>query len=663
MTVKLNSIRLQNWGPYRGSTAVNLAVEPSAPIVLIHGENMRGKTSFLRAITWCLYGRIFLQDGRTRLDHLRLVNTDELETGDTEYLIELSIEHEGESFTLTRSGVASINEFGERRSTPVKTTLITAAGTVFPEQNIPDVVEQMLPESISDFFLFDGEMLIRFDERLREDAQSKRAFIRQQVERALGLPFLKGLLTDLSDLNAAVGDELTKGARADARAKKVQEELAAVDAELVIYRDDHEELLRYQEQLRARIEELDTAMRGVEDIRDSYFKREALVEQAAGAERNIRNLSTESAEFAENYWWFPIASRLAQESELVVQKISDATLTTARATELKFELNSVMGQMSSTTCTHCGQVLPPHAHDELRIREAELRRELESLPETEDVAVLHARLQGLTSFRGAAGIEAQFRQISQSIGRERLELHRITMQVVELNEVLAGNSLDVQALGVDLDRARGELATSSEKIERNEAQTASLKQKRGTLLTDFAKLQGTSPLLARRVELYAEAVATVERSLDSFRQLMRAKVEAQASEIFRALTTEPNFAGIRLNEDYSLAVLHDDGTPVDLISAGGNQILTMSFIGALGASASGEAPLVMDTPLGRLDLGHRSRILAWLTKFSSQVILFVQSGEFEPERDRALLGTSIGRELAIRRNEAEESTIEEVIHG
>jgi DNA sulfur modification protein DndD len=141
---------------------------------------------------------------------------------------------------------------------------------------------------------------------------------------------------------------------------------------------------------------------------------------------------------------------------------------------------------------------------------------------------------------------------------------------------------------------------------------------------------------------------------------MRERVQENASSIFRQLTTEEDFAGIRLKEDYSLSVLRSDGLPVDLISAGGNQVLTMSFIGALGASASGEAPLVMDTPLGRLDMGHRHKILKWLTTFTSQVILFVQSGEFEADRDRPILGTSVGRELVIDRGgSAEESTISE----
>jgi len=59
--------------------------------------------------------------------------------------------------------------------------------------------------------------------------------------------------------------------------------------------------------------------------------------------------------------------------------------------------------------------------------------------------------------------------------------------------------------------------------------------------------------------------------------------------------------------------------------------------------------MVMDTPFGRLDRGHRNAILEWVSTFDRQVILFVQSGEYEPARDGHLLGNKIGREYSIDR--------------
>ena len=56
MSLRFESVSLKNFGPYRQINELNLETQPSAPIVLIHGENTLGKTSLFRALRWCLYG-------------------------------------------------------------------------------------------------------------------------------------------------------------------------------------------------------------------------------------------------------------------------------------------------------------------------------------------------------------------------------------------------------------------------------------------------------------------------------------------------------------------------------------------------------------------------------------------------------------------------------
>ena len=43
--MKMVRLELTNFGPFRGQQTLDLTVSPEAPVVLVHGENMRGKTS------------------------------------------------------------------------------------------------------------------------------------------------------------------------------------------------------------------------------------------------------------------------------------------------------------------------------------------------------------------------------------------------------------------------------------------------------------------------------------------------------------------------------------------------------------------------------------------------------------------------------------------
>ena len=60
----------------------------------------------------------------------------------------------------------------------------------------------------------------------------------------------------------------------------------------------------------------------------------------------------------------------------------------------------------------------------------------------------------------------------------------------------------------------------------------------------------------------------------------------------------------------------------------------------------------MDTPFGRLDVSHRKNILEFVPTMGSQVILLVQSGEVDAERDLVHLQGKIGRQYRLVRDGA-----------
>ena len=97
-------------------------------------------------------------------------------------------------------------------------------------------------------------------------------------------------------------------------------------------------------------------------------------------------------------------------------------------------------------------------------------------------------------------------------------------------------------------------------------------------------------------------------------------------------------------------------------SAGENQIFATALIAGLAEVSKIQAPLVVDTPLGRLDSKHRDNIFDfWTSDPERQVILLSQDEEITPERfkkiksnisktyllDHTDVGDGIGRTRAI----------------
>jgi DNA sulfur modification protein DndD len=130
---------------------------------------------------------------------------------------------------------------------------------------------------------------------------------------------------------------------------------------------------------------------------------------------------------------------------------------------------------------------------------------------------------------------------------------------------------------------------------------------------------------------------------------MRLEVQDEATKIFKRLTSEPDYAGLRINTKYYLQIVDKSDRIIQRRSAGAEQIVAMSLIGALIQCSVKEAPVIMDTPLGRLDSTHRKNIMKWIPEMAEQVMLFVTSTEFSNTTDRPLLGSAIGREYWLKR--------------
>jgi DNA sulfur modification protein DndD len=148
------------------------------------------------------------------------------------------------------------------------------------------------------------------------------------------------------------------------------------------------------------------------------------------------------------------------------------------------------------------------------------------------------------------------------------------------------------------------------------------------------------------------------RAIDGFRDRMRVQVEAEASAIFRELIAATDLTALAINQQFGLRILTDAGRELTTRSAGAEQIVALSLIGALNHCAVREGPIVMDTPFGRLDKRHRRNILEYLPRLGPQVVLLVQSGEFERDRDLQYLAGKVGLEYLLDRPEGRSTRTE-----
>lgn len=283
-----------------------------------------------------------------------------------------------------------------------------------------------------------------------------------------------------------------------------------------------------------------------------------------------------------------------------------------------------------------------HNEAELRAEYEELQQELAAWP-AKSIDDARRQRDRLRPFGRAASVLTRVFEQEQDLGREKLRVDKKRQRIRQISEQISSNTVDIDTLErrlVDLKATKQRLSPVLAGLEDKRQALKSEVNRIGSQIANQPEVNETERRLQRSVN---EALEIVTKSFGRFRESMRDRIATATSDLFLRLTTEKDYSGVSISEDYLLSVVDDQGRALSMISAGANQILTMAFIGALAECSVDEAPMVMDTPFGRLDTGHRNAILSWVSTFSTQVILFVQSGEYEPQRHAHLLNGKIGR--------------------
>jgi DNA sulfur modification protein DndD len=209
----------------------------------------------------------------------------------------------------------------------------------------------------------------------------------------------------------------------------------------------------------------------------------------------------------------------------------------------------------------------------------------------------------------------------ESMRRSRSSYSEITEKLVHVKIGIEAESKSIADADENIQRLNDKLAAAG--------------------MRDLAASQRRRSVLRSASEVFGAAV-------ERYKSDLRQRVEASASKLFLAMTTEKvDYAGLTINENYGLTIRHRDGGAEEARSAGAEHVVALALMGALQQNAPLRGPIVMDSPFGRLDDKHTSNVVCALPNMAEQVVLLVYESEVDPERMRQLLGTSLRREYML----------------
>ena len=656
--MRLFSVSLTDFGAYFGQQVVDVSVNPGRPIVVFHGENMRGKTTFLNAIKWCLYGHVEDRLGG-RVPRRDLINWKASAAGNWTMKVVLEFEESGSSYRLERHLQPRAGIQAPRGNQDFEELLFLEKD----RNHLADPqaeVNQILPEDISRFFLFDGEMLGRYEELLA-DQMTQSSVVKDSIEDILGVPAVAHAIADLTmNRREATKRQATLG-RQQVQSQVFASNAERLDAEVDALEESLSDLRQQLGQGKGKLDDLDDKLRATAGFEADAARLSQFREDGARLRQREQRLISTRRDLLGRAWQDVLQQHVSPRLAALEAKREEYIGHLRRFGELQSALSNVQKLIRGDACPVCGRLGEGLAIADLEQKKREIESDLAGLDiDDERFRGLTESIQRLRRLK-AQGTMSTLAETERSLLQLRVDIADNDFRREELEERLRGHSSETIARNrIEARVTQREIVAIEEEIKKAEL---SVGEKRAEAEHNRSQIRaGADPALQRlnrEVDLYRGLIEIFQKGLERLRDALKLTVETDASGIFRELSTDKSYSGLRINDNYGLRIIDSEGSEVTVRSAGAEQIVALALISALNRNAIQQGPVVMDTPLGRLDPGHRRNILGHLPELSGQVIILVHDGEVIVEDDLLdAIRDRVAREYEIAYASSRESQVQ-----
>lgn len=659
LELKIFALELKNFRQYKGLKRIEFSTDDKKNFTVVQGANGTGKTNLLNAITWCLYG-----DEK----HLSKISSHGMISGITQMVNNRTVE-ECEDNKFVEIKVRMI--LGDNKPTyqiqRTKMGIKDSDGTITfdntdnfqvlwlsndrdwkPVTSQPNYfINLLLPEGIHDFFFFDGEKLDDFF----KTGSSKR--IHDSIKSVAQIDILDKAMEHLDRMQ----DDIRRSSKGlDSNVDEKNARIDILKAELKKKKETLERLESQDTQLESNIKEIDEKMRtsSVPNVKLLQKNRDQLERDIEALDRRRTALEKQAiSHLVDSAPYVYAREAILFSSKLIKDRYKRGDLPPkVRQTYIKELLES--GQ-----CI-CGTPLLNGSPEREKVKRLARLAQLSSIEDaiTSGKFKLEEILRDMNQFltsRDFYGRELE--SLEREINDKQEALKDISSQLgtTEVEEIAKLES-NRKILDDERKNLNQEIGSLNSDITKTDAWLEQLQSEQEKVL---AKNKRYSNLM-KQLHLCREAYKVVETIKGQILNQIRKIIELKTKEYFISLIwKKETFVDLKIDSNFNVSLFHRGGwDALGLLSAGERQVLALSFMAALREAARVDAPVVIDTPLGRISGEPKENIAGLLPKYlkNTQVILFVTDQEYT-QAVRTRLLERIGKEHRLEYNEKLEETI------
>jgi DNA sulfur modification protein DndD len=659
--MKLISITLCNFRQFYGkSPEIKLACGDRNTTV-IHGNNGSGKTALMNAFTWVLYEKFSAAfAAEEQLVNKRALAEAEMGKG-VGCWAEVVFEHDSTRYQARRICRAYKSENTvERGKSELFLNIAKDDGRwLKPEQHPDDIIGRILPESLHQYFFFDGE---RIEQIVRYD---KKAEIAEATKELLGVEVLNRSIRHLVEAKKSLETDLNLIGNAETKKLLQDKQKLEQEVELLSLRQvEIEQELVNQGELKKALNGNLLELSGAADLQK--LRDELEMQQDLFKQQIVQATDTlKRAISLRGYGVFLLDA--AAEFKVVFEDLR------AKGELLSGIQRPFLSELLARERCICGAEL---------VEGSEARENVSGWMDKAgvgDVEETTIRISDRVNEidKQVADFWSEIDSQQANINRNRAELSRVENQLDDIHSKLRNfPNNDVSRLQKRLDEIELKIGDLHRETGSNQQQIESLSAQVAGLNKQLDKQQMNEErqvLIQRRIAATQDAIDRLSEVRSRLEKQFCSQLEQRVQDIFSQISFTPYIP--KLSDKYELTLVENTSGKSALVAAstGENQILSLSFIGGIIEGVrewsqkntligpdSSTFPIVMDSPFGSLDEIYRKQIAKKLPKLANQLIVLVTKTQWRGEVAQEMESCT-GREYVLTYNSPKADCEEDAI--
>lgn len=631
----IHTLTVNNFGLFRGKHTLPLTPNGTGPIILIGGMNGAGKTTLLEAVRLCLYGKRALGN-RVSLneyhDYLsKMIHRDPRFARGLNYAsvsLEFEYAYGGEKREY------QVKRFWQQCGKAVDERLTVSephqSSNHFEAEHWQEYLNGLLPIGVSQFFFFDGEDI----QKLADDS-SHDVFLADSIKVLLGLNLVERLQSDLRIYSNRL---VKRGSPVP-----VQKEIEAVESTVSSLKVCLSNVTAEKESLRSQIEGLSAAITQQEERiaaeGGSYAQsRENLKLQQEQLQNEIEELEVKIRVLCDELFPFALSPELLKRLEkrfLKEIKLDEWEAANSALTEHNTEVLETLGTKTFWKETS----LSPSQIVEIRDKVASVLTPQLERPEGLR-GVRKIRDRSLSEYNCLlTWIDACLTEVPQEFRRLDVDLRDAQLELQKVEEIL--QRVPSEEVLKPLFKKLSELNQTLGQLRKQEQDTEKFMLSLTRQLAEAERRLERLHQAKRLDEAYRERqkrVSDVQSVLSAYTtKLTQTKILTLGNTIVEGFNQlshkEDRIKRVEMNPQTFAVTLYDArNRPIakEELSAGEKQIYTTALLWGLAKTSGKALPMVLDTPLGRLDSSHRRLLIERYFPYAShQVVLLSTDTEVD----------------------------------